>query len=98
MNRRDFIKKTAIISVAAGAAEVSRAANLINTFPAGVPEDAAMRAEDSAQAPESRLIASAPMLQNYAETSIGIAFAVSDLANGYVLIGLQPDLSDAPRN
>lgn len=95
MNRRDFIKKTAIISVAAGAAEVTRAANLINTFPAGVPEDAAMRAEDSALTPESRLIASAPMLQNYAETSIGIAFAVSDLANGYVLIGLQPDLSDA---
>ena len=54
-----------------------------------------MRAEDPALTPESRLIASAPMLQNYAETSIGIAFAVSDLANGYVLIGLQPDLSDA---
>ena len=95
MNRRDFIKKTAIISVAAGAAEVSRAANLINMSPAGAPEDAAMRAEDPALTPESRLIASAPMLQNYAETSIGIAFAVSDLANGYVLIGLQPDLSDA---
>ena len=41
------------------------------------------------------LIASAPMLQNYAETSIGIAFAVSALANGYVLIGRRPDLSDA---
>ena len=42
-----------------------------------------------------QLIASAPMLQNFAETSIGIAFAVNDLSNGYVLIGEKPDLSDA---
>ena len=34
------------------------------------------------------------MLQNYAETSIGVAFAVSDWANGYVIIGERPDLSD----
>ena len=44
---------------------------------------------------EGRLIVSAPMLQNFAETSIGVAFAVSALANGYVLIGEKPDLSDA---
>ena len=37
------------------------------------------------------------MLQNYAETSMGVAFAVSALANGYVLVGEQPDLSDARR-
>lgn len=37
------------------------------------------------------------MLQNYAATSIGVAFAVSDMANGYVLIGRQPDLSDATK-
>ncbi len=42
----------------------------------------------------SPLIVSAPMLQNYAETSIGIAFAVSDMANGFVVIGRRPDLSD----
>ena len=34
------------------------------------------------------------MLQNYAENSIGVAFAVSDWANGYVIIGERPDLSD----
>ena len=44
---------------------------------------------------EGKLIVSAPMLQNYAETSVSVAFAVSDLANGYVLIGEKPDLSDA---
>lgn len=40
------------------------------------------------------LITSAPMLQNYAETSIGVTFAVSDMANGYVVIGEKSDLSD----
>ena len=35
------------------------------------------------------------MLQNFAETSVGVAFAVNALANGYVLIGEQPDLTDA---
>lgn len=34
------------------------------------------------------------MLQNYAETSIGIAFTVSDMANGFVVIGRHADLSD----
>ena len=34
------------------------------------------------------------MLQNYAETSIGIAFAVSDMANGFVVIGRRANLSD----
>ena len=44
---------------------------------------------------EGKLIISAPMLQNYAETSMGVAFAVGSLANGYVLVGEKPDLSDA---
>ena len=44
---------------------------------------------------EGPLITSAPMLQNYAEDSMGIAFAVGALANGYVLVGEKPDLSDA---
>ena len=44
---------------------------------------------------EGKLITSAPMLQNYAETSMGVAFAVGSLANGYVLVGEKPDLSDA---
>lgn len=44
---------------------------------------------------QKKLIVSSPMLQNYAETSIGIAFAVSAMANGYVLISEKEDLSDA---
>ncbi len=42
-----------------------------------------------------KLITSPPMLQNYAEDSMGVAFAVGALANGYVLVGEKPDLSDA---
>ena len=50
---------------------------------------------DKAQA--TPLIVSAPMLQNYAETTIGITFAVSALANGYVIYGKEPDLSDGKK-
>lgn len=46
---------------------------------------------------EGKLIISAPMLQNYAATSVGIAFAVSDMANGYVDYSEFPDLRDAKR-
>lgn len=48
----------------------------------------------STSVPRPRLIDSAPVLQNFAETSIGIAFSVTDFANGYVIIGQKPDLSD----
>ena len=82
MDRRDFIKSTATVAVAAaGASQLLKAAERVET---ALPEDEA-----------GRLIASAPVLQNYAETSIGVAFAVNALANGYVLIGEMPDLSDA---
>ncbi len=82
MDRRDFLKSTAVVAVAASGAEgLVKAAERAQT---ALPE------EEAAQ-----LLASAPMLQNYAETSVGVAFAVNALANGYVLIGEQPDLSDA---
>lgn len=93
MNRRDFIKKTAILSVAAGAADVTRAANLIHTTTSDADGGATEAVSEGSS--EGSLIASPPMLQNYAERSIGIAFAVRALANGYVFIGQQPDLSDA---
>ena len=41
------------------------------------------------------LIASAPALQNAAETSMGVAFAVNADASGWVEYGEKPDLSDA---
>ena len=82
MDRRDFIKSSAVAAMAAsGAGELLSAAERVETaLPLSSPE---------------RLIASAPVLQNYAETSIGVVFAVNALANGYVLIGEKPDLSDA---
>jgi len=92
MNRRDFIKKTAILSVAAGAAEITRATELLQ--PTSQPAEEGLPITAPEEAHEGALIISAPVLQNYAEASIGIAFAVSDLANGYVIIGRQPDLSD----
>lgn len=44
--------------------------------------------------PLKPLINSRPMLQNFAETSIGVAFSVSALANGFVIVGQKEDLSD----
>ena len=95
MKRRDFIKTSAVIAAATAA---SGAGNLLKA--AERPDEAAhATAAGGAKGQEApadgRLIVSAPILQNYAETSMGVAFAVSALANGYVLVGQQPDLSDA---
>lgn len=43
------------------------------------------------------LIISAPMLQNPAETSMGVAWAVSDMANGFVDYAETPDMAGARR-
>ena len=91
MNRRDFLKKSAMMTVAVGASEVVQASSLVDTIAA---EGAAPATAANDNEAPSQLIVSAPVLQNYAETSIGIAFAVSDMANGYVVIGEQSDLSD----
>ena len=92
MKRREFIKTAALLPVAVSVSSIADAANVINpeastpaTVPEGFPEDS------TADIP---LIASAPMLQNYAETSVGIAFAVSAMANGFVTIGRRANLSD----
>lgn len=79
MKRRTFIKGTAVLAAAAGSRDLLRAAELL-------PKE---------EGKWSSLIASAPMLQNFAETSIGVTFAVNALSSGYVLIGEEPDLSDA---
>jgi len=44
-----------------------------------------------------KLIISPPVLQNAAETSMGVGFAVSDLANGYVEYSTSPTLEGATR-
>jgi len=44
---------------------------------------------------DGRLIISPPVLQNAAETSMGVGFAVSDMANGYVEYSESSDFSGA---
>ena len=51
----------------------------------------------AAEKPSVPLIASAPILQNAAETSIGVAFAVSADASGWVDYSTSPDLANAVR-
>ena len=84
MKRRDFIRRTALLAAATGVNGVAKAAT-------------DHKADATSQKDEEKLIVSAPMLQNYAAESMGIAFAVSDLANGYVIYGEQPDLSDGQK-
>ena len=84
MQRRDFLRYSAAGAAAAAVAGTSDIAK------------AAERISSLGEEPDGKpLLASAPMLQNFAETSIGVAFAVNDLANGYVLIGERKDLKDA---
>ncbi len=88
MNRRDFIKNTATLAA-------------VQTIPAAL--NAKEKKEESAKAPKDPeenvgpLIDSAPVLQNYASESMGIAFGVSARANGYVVYGKKPNLSDGKK-
>lgn len=84
MNRRDFIKNTAVLAAAQAAAS-----NVMAATPASVNLP-----DEIKEGGDKPLIDTPPVLQNYAETSIGIAFGVTALANGYVIYGEQPDLSD----
>ena len=73
MKRRTFIKDTALLVAAASTGGALRAAEKLDKQgPVGEPVEP--------QGPEGKLIVSPPMLQNYAETSIGVAFAVGALA------------------
>ena len=88
MKRRDFIKNTAIL---AAAVEIPALANATERMASPVN----ITADENTQQPESKpFIDTTPALQNYAETSIGITFGVTDMANGFVTYGLKPDLSD----
>lgn len=49
----------------------------------------------AAKEKKGKLIISRPMLQNAAENSVGVAFAVSDMANGYVEYSTSPDMKNA---
>lgn len=87
MKRRDFLKTAALLPVAASVSGMANATDLLSPTPP-LPDEP--QSNDTKQP----LITSAPMLQNYAETSIGITFAVSAMANGFVTIGQRPNLED----
>lgn len=87
MKRREFLKSSAIIAVGSGMTSYAQAKE------SSLPNNIQSVESDT----EKPLIDSAPMLQNYAETSMGIAFSVTDMANGYVIYGEKPDLSDGKK-
>ena len=86
MRRRDFLKNSALLVAATTVTEYAGATGKI----AALSVEARTSAAD-----DGKLITSAPMLQNYAETSMGVAFSVSDMANGFVQYSEHPDMRDA---
>ena len=91
MDRRKFIKDSATLAAAGVVVPQVLGAEEKNTM------TTAPEAQDEKASLEGKLITSAPMLQNYAATSIGIAFSVSDMANGYADISEHADMSGARR-
>ena len=110
MNRRDFLKDSAKIAAVAAVSSTANAfagtaaaEEKKGEAPAageGTSVAEELQALEAPQEPQpqpsgEKLIISAPMLQNYAETSMGVAFAVSDMANGFVSYSESPDMRDA---
>ena len=85
MKRREFLKSGVALAAAQSFALPLMAGNA-----------RAEEKKDETQ-PSAPLIDSEPMLQNYAETSMGVAFSVTANANGYVIYGEKPDLSDGKK-
>ncbi|MBQ8455405.1 MAG: metallophosphoesterase [Bacteroidaceae bacterium] len=91
MKRREFIRNAAIVAATSGIGSNAVASTLCSSPYKGELEGG--RGGDGSRA----LIDSEPVLQNFAETSMGIAFSVTDWANGYVIYGEKPDLSDGKK-
>ena len=90
MKRREFIRNAAIVAATSGVGALTPAlAQVEGAMPQVAPP--------SDEKGDASLIDSEPVLQNYAATSMGIAFSVTDWANGYVIYGEKPDLSDGQR-
>lgn len=83
MKRRDFIRNTALLAAAAEMPTLARAAGNAAPLPQAEGEE------------ENALITTAPALQNYAATSMGIAFGVSAMANGFVELSEQANMSQS---
>ena len=80
MNRREFLKGSALAVAAATTGLQNRAT-----------------AEPLNRTTSEPLISSAPVLQNAAETSIGVSFAVSADASGWVEYSTSPDLKGSTK-
>ena len=90
MKRRDFLRNAALVAASGSIASDVMAADKLLPV-----EEESKTAQEGAES--KPLIDSVPVLQNYAETSMGIAFSVTDWANGYVIYGEKPDLSDGKK-
>ena len=83
MNRREFLKGSALAVAAATSGCATAKEEVVHCSPS--------------PSTFTSLIASAPVLQNAAETSIGVSFAVSADASGWVEYSTSPDLKDATK-
>ncbi len=80
MKRREFLRNAAIVAATSGIGSLSPALSQEKEVVPNVTPPLEGTGEAS-------LIDSEPVLQNYAATSMGIAFSVTDWANGYVIYG-----------
>lgn len=94
IKRRSFISGSAVFAAAGIASPVLGAEKPQAAKPASSDKSGNTAAVAAEPQP---LIASEPMLQNPAETSMGVAWAVSDMANGFVDYSETPDMSYAKR-
>ena len=85
LNRREFLKGSALAVAAATTGCATGSEKSENVQSATTTSDS------------NSLLASAPVLQNAAETSIGVSFAVSADASGWVEYSTSPDLKDATK-
>lgn len=90
MKRREFLRNAALVAASTGVSST-----LLGKEVGDVASISSLEREELGK--DTSLIDSEPMLQNYASTSMGIAFSVTDWANGYVIYGEQPDLSDGKK-
>lgn len=92
LNRRDFLGGTAMFAAAGLAGRVA-GASADDAAQAAVAADAAA----ARRVASHRLIESEPMLQAPAETSMGVVWSVTAMANGWVDVSESPDLANARR-
>ena len=99
MKRRDFLRNAAIVAASSGITADLMASTISSSPYKGEPEGdtAGHSPSGETEGGQAPLIDSEPVLQNYAATSMGIAFSVTDWANGYVICGEKPDLSDGKK-